>query len=335
MLRMNKNQGFTLIEMVIAMFIFAILSGPVFSWISIANQSQEMAYRNSILRDNLTIARALRAHAASENNGFLVSAYTGGSYQNAPVDTTNSVLTEYLARGNITVDRYNDDGSTNQNVRYLDVLSTKPTYSMPIVGTSSETVTLVYDRGVLYQTACGLTETCNDGTPGVSAAYATSGWSITGTDMMPVEISTLDIQQNSWRETWLRLSELRNKIRNSFNAQVASKAAGDPTNWFFVPDLATSPDLSGADPVTNQGCRNGWYQLNSADVNILTFYGLDPVSLYAQTPWGGRIEYCADYDPNNTGANALPHIGALRINRAVTTGNAPTGVLAQNLILVI
>lgn len=331
---MKRQGGFTLLELVVSMIIFAILSGSLFSWMQAGFRSQEMAYRSQVLRDNLTIVKALRSHAANENNGFLVGAYTGGSYMNSPVDLGNAILLQYLARGEITSARYNDDGSTNQNVKYLDLIAPRLSYAMPIVGNSSETVTLSYDRGVLYQTQCGITETCNDGTPGTSAAFTATGWTVAGTDIMPVEITTLDLQQGAWRDTWFRLSELRKRIRDDFNAQV--QATSDAaTNHFFLPDLGTSPDLSGADPLTNQGCRNGWYQLNSVDVNVLAFYGLDPVSLYSQTAWGGRIEYCADYDPHNTGANVVPHVGALRINRNVTAGSAPSGTLANNLIIVI
>lgn len=333
--QVRRQAGYTLVEMVLAMVIFAILSGPVISWMRAANTAQEVAYRNNVYRENLTIARALRGHAANENNGFLTGRYTGNGYLNAPIDITNSVLTEYLARGGMSSDRYNDDGSGNVNVKYLDMISPRPTYNMPIVGSAAETVVLSYDRGVVYQTACGLSESCNDGTPGASSPYSNSGWVATGSDLMPVEISTLDIQQGLWRDTWLRLSEIRRKIRNGFNAQVAASAAGDVTNWFFKPDLSSSPDLSGADPSTNQGCRNGWYQLQSVDVNVLRFYGLEPVSLYANTPWGGRVEYCADFDPNNGGVDTLPHVAAIRINRQVTSGASPSGTQSENLILVI
>ncbi|MBE0362209.1 hypothetical protein PULV_a4020 [Pseudoalteromonas ulvae UL12] len=329
------QKGFTLAELVIVMIVIGIMSPALYSYFAAANAKSEQVYQLNVMSENLTIAQALRAFAGQENNGLLPAPYTGGGYQNAPVDVANATLTEYLSRGNIGSDRFNDDGSTNQNVRYLELLNPKPTYQMPIVGNAAETVALVYDRGVLYQTACGLSDVCNDGTPGTSAAYAAVGWEVTGTDVAPVQISTLDIQQGLWRETWLRLSEVRTKIRNAFNAQVAASAAGDPTNFFFRPDLGTSPDLSGADPATNQGCRDGWYQLNSNDVNVLQFYGLEPVSIYAETSWGGRVEYCPDYDPNDGGVDALPHIGAIRINRQVTTGNAPGGAIAGNLILVI
>jgi hypothetical protein len=332
----KNNNGFTLAELVIAIFVTAILNGALYGFISRANTSQELTYRSEVRRDNLVIARGLRSFAASENNGFLTGGYSGGNYLNAPVDISNSTLTNYLSGGNITSDHYNDDGTASRNVKYLDVLSTQPTYSMPIVGNAAETVTLVYDRAVLIQTRCALEDgICNDGTPAESPPYTQSGWVVGGSDLAPVEISTLDIQQGQWRDTWQRLSRIRNGIRNHFNSTVTANSAGDTTNWFFQPDLAASPDESGANPTTNQGCRNGWYELNDSDINVLTFYGFDPVSIYSQTPWGGRVEYCADYDPHNDGADVIPHISALRLNRAVTTGAAPSVALADNLILVI
>jgi prepilin-type N-terminal cleavage/methylation domain-containing protein len=332
---MRKSSGFTLLEVLITVIIGAILTTMMFSWMSVASSYQERSYRESVRQDNQAIARALRNYAGVENKGFLPSPFTGGLYQNAPVDVTNARLIEFLAQGQVSAARYNQDDSSAQNVKYYELINPKPTYCMPIVGSSSECVTLVYDRAILTQTTCSITDTCNDGTPGASGSYTLAGWFVTPPDLAPVEISTLDIQQSLWRSTWLRLNETRLKIRNAFNATVASSTAGATDNFFFKPNLAGSPDLSGSDPTTNQGCRDGWYQLDSIDVNVLSFYGLEPQSVYGVTAWGGRIEYCQDFDPADTGANVLPHIAAIRINRAVTAGQAPASTTAQNLILVI
>lgn len=330
-----KVGGFTLLEMLISVIIGAILTSMLFSWMMVAASYQERSYREAVRQDNQAIARALRNYASVENKGFLPEPFTGGAYRNVPVDIMNANLIEFLAQGLVSASRYNQDDSTAQNVKYYEVISPKPTYCMPIVGSSSECVTLVYDRAVIYQTACSIADACNDGSPGVSPAYALSGWSVVAPDLMPVEISTLDIQQANWRTTWLRLNETRQKIRNAFNATVAASAAGNTDNHFFKPNLAGSPDLQGADPATNQGCADGWYQLDNVDVNILQFYGLEPQSIYSVTAWGGRIEFCRDYDPTGQGANTLPHVAALRINKLVTSGQAPAAGLAQNLILVI
>lgn len=330
-----RRNGFTLLEMLLAVSIAGVLTVMLAGWMATARSAQEAAYRDSIRLDNQVIASALRQYAAVENKGFLPAAYTGGVFKNAPVNVSDAKLTEFLAQGQIAATRYNGDDSPVQNVKFYTTISPKPTYCMPIVGSSSECVTLAYDRAVIYQTACPAGDLCNDGTPGVSAAYAATGWSVAGTDFAPVEISTLDIQQTAWRDTWLRLNDIRLKIRTAFNATVAAAPAGDKTNHFFKPNLTGAPNLIGADPATNQGCRDGWYELNSVNVNVLAFYGLDPQSVYGITAWGGRVEYCQDYDPTDSGVNALPHIAALRINKAVTTGAAPTGTASQNLILLI
>jgi prepilin-type N-terminal cleavage/methylation domain-containing protein len=329
------SKGFTLLEMLLSVVIASLLLSVMFGWMKVTDAAQERSYRDSIRLDNQNIARALRSYAAAENNGFLPAPYTGGNYKSAPVDVGNATLLEYLAQGEIASSRYNQDDSASENVKHYQLITPKPTYCMPIVGSSSECVTLSYDRAVIYQTTCALADACNDGTPGASAPYAMSGWQPTYPDLSPVEISTLDIQQSFWRDTWIRLNDVRWKIRTGFNATVAAAAAGDTTNHFFKPNLAGSPNLIGADPATNQGCRDGWYQLNSIDVNVLSYYGLDPQSVYAVTAWGGRIDYCQDYDPTNAGANVLPHVAALRINKSVTAGSAPSATITQNLILLI
>lgn len=332
---MRKDAGFTLLEMLIAVIIAAVLSTMLAGWLSVSSSFQERSYRDSIRLDNQAIAKSLRSYAAVSNNGFLPLPYSSGQYRNVPVDIGNTQLIEFLAQGQVSSARYNQDDSTAQNVKYFEKIKPAPTYCMPIVGASSECVTLIYDRAVLYQTTCSLFDACNDGSPGVSPPYTLSEWRSIPPDLAPVEISTLDIQQSMWRDTWLRLNEIRFKIRSAFNATVAASAAGDATNHFFKPSLSGSPNLIGSDPLTNQGCRDGWYQLDNIDVNVLSFYGLEPQSVYSITNWGGRIEYCQDFDPTGAGENVVPHIAALRINKSVTTGNSPASLINQNLILVI
>jgi prepilin-type N-terminal cleavage/methylation domain-containing protein len=329
-----RENGFTLAELLLAIVIMSILSGPLISWIVAANNAQEISYRNGVLRDNISIAEALREFAY-DNKGFLPAPYTAANYKSAPVNIASATVTQYLARGTITSARYNDDGSAAQNVKFIEFISPKPVHNQSIVGSVSETVALTYDRAVLLQTQCPLLNACNATRPASSPTYSTVSWSAVSPDIQPVEISTLDIQQALWRDTWSRLNEVRSRIRSTFNSQVVSAPAGNTTNWFFRPNLPGSPNLGGATPATNQGCRDGWYQLNHVDVNVLSYYGFSPAAVYATTSWGGRIEYCRDFDPNNDGANVVPHIGALRLNRSVTSGGAPSGVLAENLIVII
>ena len=77
------------------------------------------------------------------------------------------------------------------------------------------------------------------------------------------------------------------------------------------------------------GCYDGWYPLSSWASAI----GITPAMSF--TPWGGLIEYCADYSPSyyNPSSSysinpskpiaAAPHIAAIRFNSRLSLGRNP------------
>lgn len=329
-----KSKGFTLLEVVIAMVVMSILSGSVIGIIKIAQRDQQAAYQNQVYRDNLEIANAFRSWSANVNKGLLPNPYTNAATKDrlAPVKMTPLAsekdlitLLDYLAKGRISSRNYNSDGSTVEQAKVYQKL-TGISYEQPINGIAGETITLKYDRGVIYQTTCPKSDACNKNFVGASPAYALTGWASVFPDIKPIEFSTLDIQQSLWSNTWERMKEIRFKIRQAYTQALLAASAGDTSNHFFVPS-------SGDSDVGQLQCAVGWYSLKTS--TVLDHYGLGPKSIYGVSAWDGEIDYCPDYDPLGEGPDVAPHHAAIRIKKDVTLGNPPDNSANNTFVLII
>ncbi|WP_186008291.1 type II secretion system protein [Xanthomonas arboricola] len=326
--------GFTLIELLIAVVVLGVmmmLLAPVLSSFITANAN---SYAEQAATDNQRIADALLAVARNEGVGTLSAPYSGGGYSNtiynsAATTAVAVALQQALAETGIAPRAVNDDGTTARNVRVFQRI-TGLTQSTPMYFRSGPLVTLTYDYGVVYLTACSLDSgSCGSGVPGASPAL-TSGnrntWATVRPDLAPRFVSTLPVQTSMLTTTTRRLDRVRDALLSYYRGRQLTASATDTTNWF------PGSGLGGRAPSSNMGCRDGWYQLDTA--NVLTLVGLSP-NEFGLTSWGGRVEYCRDYDPTTSKAeNAPPHAAALRIRASVSTGAAPDpSVLANNVIL--
>lgn len=337
-----QQRGFTLIELLVTVVVIGIVSLILAPVLGELRASQRQAYNEKHNLNNQLIAKGLTDYARTTSaTGRLPAPYTGGGYNSTiynPADgTPNGVaLTQALTQTGVQVNEINDDGTAAQMVRVYQVVTT-PTLDVPLYFQSGPLVTLNYDFGVLYMTGCARgTASCNTGVPGSSPALTAANIATYATvdpDGRGQFVSSLPVQREMLARTTDRLEKVRNVLLGYLRARQISAAAGDQTNWFPNQTGASAAgSLTGATPSSNQGCRDGWYTL-STDTTILLTVGLSPEE-FGRTAWGGAIQYCRDYDPSGTGtANAPPHYGALRFNKSVSTGAAPTAVAADNIVL--
>jgi prepilin-type N-terminal cleavage/methylation domain-containing protein len=340
--KMSPNphtSGFTLIEILIATVLMAILGLTVSSLSVNISTSTELLRHERAAEENRLIGESLKTVASQSNNGRLPTPYTNAAQHNtnAPLnlnptsaDPTGIATLQTIQQSGLGLERINYDGYASERVRVYQNISLSE--NTPFFGAFGETVKITYDYGVIYQTSCPLKDsTCNPspttGIPGDSAVLTTNNyktWQISGNDLRPYIFSTHALQRQWVKQTATNLLAVRNALQSFFSASQLSAPPGDTTNFYPVPDIAGSPDMSGNDPITNDGCRNGWYNLNAATVNILSKLNLTPVTFYGQSAFGGTIQYCSDYDPANTSANTTPHGAALRLSRDITSAASPS-----------
>lgn len=280
-------------------------------------------------------------YARENGNANLPPSYTGSGrtkavYDPASVSASGLAIISALNRSGLNPNEINDDAYASKRVRVYQVV-TGLTQTSPYYFQSGPQVTLTYQYGVIYQTACAYSNTtCNPNAtstvPGDSPLMTTSNystWTTTGNDFAPQFISSLPLQKQNLYTTSQRLDKLRDAFVSYMVTQQRTASATDTTNWY--PSGASS--MGGASPATNQGCRDGWYNLNTS-TTILPTIGLTPTE-YGLTMWGGAVEFCRDYDPNASAApNAPPHNAAIRINKSVSQGIAPdSSVISNNIVL--
>jgi len=345
---MKRQHGFTLVELLIVVMVIGlvtILLAPTFNSLMTAQQS---AYYEKHRLNNQLIAAALLSYTANSTQyGRLPAPYTGSGYTKTiynPGDGSAAgiALTQALTQSGINPIEINDDGTTSQKVRVYQLVQGL-TQQVPLYFQSGPLTTVTYDFGAIYLTACPKgTSTCNPtaatGVPGSSAAALSaanySTWSPTGTDDRAYFVSSLPVQKQMLATTVQRLEKVRDTLLAYLRAQQVTAAGGDTTNWYpNQAGAAAAGSLSGATPGTNQGCRDGWYDLSNAGVSVLPALGLSAQE-YGVTAWGGPIQYCRDYDPTGTkAANAAPHYAAIRILANVSAGGAPDGSVPGNNIV--
>ena len=337
----KTQRGFTLVELLVTVVIIGITTimlTPVYNELLTAQRS---AYLEKHRLNNQLIGAALMNYAAnSTTTGRLPAAYTGAGYFNTIYDTSNATLAAAMNQTGINPSEINSDGTTTQNIRVYQVVQTL-SQSVPLYFQSGPLVTIDYDYGALYLTACPkATASCNPtaatGVPGTTPTALTAlnytTWATSGTDGPAFFVSSMPIQKQMLATTTQRLDKVRDSLLGYFRAQQQTAAGGDTTNWFPKAGLSAVGSLAGATPGTNQGCRDGWYDLSNVAVLALPAVGL-AVAEFGKTAWGGAVEYCRDYDPTITTANTVPHFAAIRINATVSSGIAPSATPGNNIVL--
>lgn len=325
--------GFTLIETMLAIVLIGLMSILIMPAAEMAAGVSEQANRENQRAINSKIANGLLAFAKTTAGGTLPTPFTSGAVaKNFVADLSSTALVNQLLLSGVDYRMINDDGFASKRVRVYQLVSGL-TQSTPIYFQSGPSVTLTYQFGAVYSTECLISTACFTGSslPGSSAPMTSANygtWAPSGTDNSPVYLSTLPLQKQMLELTVKRMDRVRDSLISNFTARSLLATPSDTTNWY--PMAAAS--LAGQVPGTNQGCRDGWYDLSSA--NVLTQLGLAP-SEFGVTAWGGVIEYCRDYDPTGaSGANTIPHYAALRILRDVSGGLSPDPtILANNLLI--
>jgi len=339
-----RQHGFTLIELLVAVITIGIMSmvlAPAFgSFVS----AQKLAYTDKHRLNNQLIGVALLKYASnSTTTGRLPAPYSGNGYTKTiynPSDASGAgvALTQTLTQSGVNPVEIDDDGTTAAKVRVYQLVQGL-TQSVPLYYQSGPLVTLTYDFGVIYLTACmKSTANCNptaaSGVPGTSTALSGanySTWAVAGTDDTAFYVSSLSVQKDMLATTVQRLDKVRDTLIGYLRAQQVTASGNDTTNWFpNQAGAAAAGSLTGAAPATNNGCRDGWYDLANGGVSVLPAVGLSS-SEYGTTAWGGPVQYCRDYDPLGTKvANAAPHFAAIRILANVSSGASPDAAVAGN-----
>lgn len=344
---MTKHAGFTLVELLVVVIIIGLVSimmSPIYNDLITA---QSKAYEEKHHLNNQLIGAALMGYAANSTQyGRLPAPYTGAGYTNTiynPADGTapGLALTQALIQTGINPGEINGDNTTANKVRVYQLVQGIQ-QSVPLYFQSGPLVTLTYDYGAIYLTACPKsTAACNPNAvtsvPGTTASALTLAnhptWTTTDTDGRPYFISSMPIQKQMLATTTQRLDKVRDALLSYLRTKQQTAAGGDTTNWYpNQAGLSAAGSLTGQNPGLNQQCRDGWYNLSDAAINVLPAVGLSAAE-YGKTAWGGAVEYCRDYDPIPTAANTPPHYSAIRINANVTTGAAPSATPGNNIVL--
>lgn len=328
----NKQHGFTLIEVMLVLVIMGIAASAASG---LMNQIAGFYAAERELQDSSDLRAIADAHvkyAAVHNVGALVGAFDSGSCNSCPIDTSVVELTNYVEnRTQRTANASNYDSTSVFNVRglMLDPTVYQTSLNLP----SAINLVLEYTSGVVVQTNCPKGSTCDTSELWRVPSYTQTGWVPNSVITQSVPFNNLEILQNLASGTIDRVVYVQQKLREYTQEMVISNPADVDSNYLPVSSLPSSPDYTGSNPTSNGGCINGWYDLGSSDVNILSIIGLE--SSYGATLFGGVIEYCTDFDltaVDASTADTAPHVGALRINRFVTRGGSPDITNTNNIL---
>lgn len=338
----SRAKGFTLLEIIIAVTLFGILSIMVSPFLKMFMTAKEQNYRDRHTVNNEKIATGLLNWAKQSQFGQLPPPYTAaGTPKNFnsiynPADVSATAVGPYLLQTGISPNEINDDATTNQNARvYQNVYSL--TQSVPLYFQTGPLLTLNYSVGGIYLTQCSRFASCNTGTtrPGstgdlTSANYTT--WTTTGTDYPATLVSTLPIQKNMLELTATRLDKIRDAFINYARTKALAVSADNTTNWYLQTVIDGGGSIAPPGAITAD-CYEAWYDLTGSSGGtankILKQIGLDPAE-FGKTAWGGRVEFCPDFDLTGTkGIGVTPHFGAIRIKATPITCTAAGVCTAQ------
>lgn len=341
-MRMHRQAGLTLVELLVSVMVMGVLSIAVAPLMNsyVASVRGSYAKRQEVVNQTIGVALMQFAQDATPL-GTLPAPYTGGGYTSTIHNAgDNSVagqaLKAALTQSGINPAEINDDNYPSKRLRAYQRVAGLTT-QMPLYFQTGPLVTMTYQFGAIYTTACEKgTMSCNPtaatGLPGASIALTAANhttWSTSGSDQAVYFVSTLPLQKQMLANTAAKVDKIRDALMSYFRTQQTTASGGDTTNW-WLPNPGT---LSGATPGTNQGCRDGWYDL-STNSSILPAAGLTP-AVDGKTAWGARIEFCRDYDPAGAQSpNTVPHLAAIRFHSSVSLGLAPDAVvLGNNVVL--
>lgn len=344
------QQGFTMLELMVTVTMIGIIGVILSNYTDLA----QSLYRGNLnLRGefiNERIAEAMNEWAES-NNAELPAPVVNAAESihfgiHDPADNSDAMntLRNLITQRSIPISEINDDGRISQFVRVYQRV-TGLTEQVPFFGLSGDQVTLTYQVGAVYHTPCPRNETgagqCNENdannppsdSPLLTAANYTA-WTVIEEDGNPGWVSTLPLQRRLLRVSASRANIIRDQLRAYFNALQTTAPPGSVDNFYPFPasvDMAAS--ATGVPAENNQGCLDGWYNLQTTDV-------LDQIGLgreeFGVTAFGGVVEYCRDFSPLSIGTGdegTLPHNAAIRILRDVSSGNNPSGLAANNVVL--
>lgn len=341
---MFRQKGFTVTELLIAVGVIGVMSAIIAPTFGAMMTARENAYRTKHEYNNQLIGESLLRYAEKYDPlGRLPLPYSQNGYANAihnpsGVSHQDVVLREILHSSGINYSEINHDGTPSQKLRVYQLVQGLA-IEIPLYFQSGPQVRLNYDFGAIYQTSCPLSETpCNtgeSGVPGDSSVLTLNNfgnWNTDGKDGRAHIVSSLPVQKKMLEFTVKKLDTVRDALRDYYKSK---QSINNMTNWF--PNqlgVAAAGVKFGVNAATNQGCRDGWYDLSEESVLVLRAVGLAPQE-YGQTAWGGAVEYCRDYDPSGLNSSgAAPHYAAIRLLSDVSRGDGPDPIAEdQNIIL--
>lgn len=343
----GRQGGFTLLELALVALFVGLMTVFLAPSMGSLKQAREQAYVAEQTAINERIAQALLNHAEYGQlvPGTLIAPCTSStnkvfySIYNPTRCSDTSALLDYLRQAQVPLNKVNDDGTAAKNVRvYQRVASLSQQANLYYQG--GPVTYLNYDYGVIYLTNCSFNAACNQtnasstnpprssnpANPSDTAAYSgrltysnIGTWQPGTFDIAPVYFSTLPLQRKMLARTATNIDQLRTALMNFYETKRAANPSST-ANHYPRPSNPIVQQPADPDPLTNQGCREGWYILDDALSDILLQIGIAD-SEFGRTAWGASIEYCRDYDPTGaSGYGVAPHHAALRINRFVSLG---------------
>ena len=331
-----RQDGFTLVEILACTFLLGLLMVLLSPTIRDGYSAVMRAANGRQALNNQNIASVLLDSVRTQSLlGQLPPPYSGSSFRSTVLDPSDSGLVGLFTQAGMLPRDVNTDGTAAQNVRVYQ-RANGLTMQVPLYFRSGPLVTLSYQVGVVYSTRCGVYDggcsTGPSGVPGASPALTAANalnWAPADPDYGAQVFSTLQLQRSMLQTTVTNLDLIRDNFQNYYRESERLASATDTTNWYPAP----SSSLAGQNPLVNQGCYDGWYDLSNSTVNVLAQIGMDQAR-YGKTQWGGPLQYCRDYKPTATGANKVPHYGAIRIHTNVSAGSSPdSSTPANNVVL--
>lgn len=338
---MKKQSGFTITELLVTVIVLGVVSAIIAPAFGSLMTAKENAYRSKQEHYNRLLGEGLLEYAQKyEQLGKLPAPYSQNGYNNAlynPVNPDNQekILRDIL-RQKLGGEEANHDGTVAKNLRVYQVVRGIKV-AMPLYFQSGPQVNITYDYGAIYLTNCLFANAeCNKNLPGDSEELTMGNvgiWKTTGGDGKAYLISSLPHQKKMLEHTTKRLDTVMDALRNYQKSKQST--IGGANNWFPNQLGVGMPGSANGKSVgTNQGCKDGWYKLSDKAVLVLSAVGLSQEE-YGRTAWGGSIEYCRDYDPEELNdSNDPPHYAAIRILLDVSLGEEPNPIATgENIVL--